>query len=346
MHERLIVDPTLINKTIPTLRLKADLVGKRLYFWRNGTADDISVLRYTKKDDILRVFVQKTNSSGWTPIPLKIKNEVEKFSKENSLPENEFIYDMKGEKLIYNLTNSEQITWFFSYPPLDVKVNQQYLVYWDEISTDGKTVTQKISRLVQDTDNLAGLATFFNKSTQFVLADESPTDEGLNLSFLLTARTFGLPLRTSNNTFLRQYCERYLRGDNKLDPESFHENFQNIALGVIENKEEEEKSKKELIGGNGKEVGSKSFYLSEILDNGMPFVDDAEIDLNNHSQKGFPVQISNAHIASGYLVLYAEDEMEDYHATLKIFRNIFDFDNILLIALDDTEYEEFRGWLH
>lgn len=53
MHERLVIDPVFINGIIPTLRMKVDLVGKRLYFWGSGTADNIAVLTYNGVKDFL-----------------------------------------------------------------------------------------------------------------------------------------------------------------------------------------------------------------------------------------------------------------------------------------------------
>jgi hypothetical protein len=344
MHELLVIDPNYINKTIPTLRLKPDLVGKRLYFWDGGTADDIAVLTHDRLKDTLRVSVFKAKDSGFEPIPKKVQEEMEKIIEANTLHINRFIYNMEEKELVYNLGEYKPIIWFYSYPPQKILLNKQYLVIWDEISVDGKTTNQKIFRLVQDTDNLVGLANFYNRSENFIVTGE-PTKTGLNYSFLLTAHTFGLPLRVSNQTFLSQYCEKYKRGDNKLDPERIHVNFEDIALKAIDEEEEKKNSKKELIGGKEENSGNQSFSLNDIIEE-VPSVSEAEIFLNNHSQKGFPVKISNAHLSGGFLVLYAEEDIDDYQVALRLFRTIFNFDRIVLIDLEDTEYEEFRPWLH
>ena len=341
MHELLVIDPAFINSTIPTLRIKTDLIGKRFYFWGGGTADNIAVLTYNGIKDSLRVSAIKARDSGFQPISEKIQKEIRMIVPPKTETDYNFIYDMDGKELIYNLTETKVIRWFNSYPPEKVLINKQYLVLWDEISIDGKTMSQKVFRLVQDTDNLVGLANFFNRSEELTLTDVA-TKCGLDISFLLTSHTFGLPLRTSSGTILNQFCENYKRGANKLGAERIHENFEDIILESLA-EEEEDKEKKELIGG---EDGRKSFSLNELLLNGLPSATDAEIFIDNNVQKGFPVEISKAHIASGYLTLYADEEINDYHEAVKIFRTIFGYERIILVDQCDTEYEEYRKWLH
>jgi len=342
MHERLVIDPVFINGIIPTLRMKVDLVGKRLYFWGSGTADNIAVLTYNGVKDSLLVSAIKARDSGFTPVPEKIKKEIRMIVPPKTGTDYRFIYDMDGKELIYDLTKMKPIRWFNSYPPEKIELNKHYIVLWDELSIDGKTISQKIFRLAQDSDNLVGLANFFNRSEELILTSTA-TKCGLDYSFLLIAHTFGLPLRTSSGTFLDLFCENYKRGANKLDTDNLHENFENIILESLA-EEEEDKGKKELIGGG--EEGSKVFSLTEILVNGFPSVDNAEIFIDNYDQKGFPVKISGAHISDEYLVLYADEEIYDYYNDLKKFRTIFGFERIILIDIDDTEYEEYRKWLH
>ena len=344
MHESYVVDATYINKTIPTLRLKPDLVGKRLYFWGGGTADDLAVLTHDRTKDSLVVSTFKLRKSGFVPISEEIKKEMKDIINSNALHTNLFIYDMEGKELVYNLGETKYITWFDSYPPQKIVINEQYLVYWNEVSADGKNTDQKVFRLVQDTDNLVGLSNFYNRSGNLILTGVT-TDTGLNQSFLLTAHTFGLPLRTSRDTFLHQYCEKHRRGDTKLDPERIHENFQEITLKAIEYEEEKEKTKKELIRGNGK-VFSQNYSLIELLSDGVPPAIDAEVCLKDHSQHGFPVKISAANISSGFLTLYVDDDIENYQEAVGIFRKIFDHDRIILVDSADTEYEEYKRWLH
>ena len=350
MHERLIIDANYVKSAIPSIRTKTDLAGKRLYYWYGGTIDDVAVLDYDKKKDELIVRVKSTKTTGFELTPQKIKDEINEIVKDSTLENLRLIYDMEGKELIYNMTESVPILWFFSYPPTTVTIHKEYLVLHTEIAKDGKYSTQKVYRLVQDTDNLVGLSNFMNRSKDFILTGSS-TGFGLNLSFLLTAYTFSLPLRTSKDTNLNAYYETFKRGDNKLDPERIHENFSDIILNAMEDQEEEDKRKKELIGGNYtlnnlERVGVKSFPLKDLLANGLPGVIKAEIDLENHSQKGFPVRISHAHISSGFLVLHADEEMEDYQKVLSTFKTMFGWEMIVLIALDDTEFGGLSGWLH
>lgn len=349
MHERLIIDANYIDTSIPSIRTKGDLTGKRLYFWCGGTIDDIAILSYNKMKDELRVNVKATRTSGFVPIPPRIKKEVKALASANKQNEVRFIYDMDEKDLIYNLTESLPILWFSSCPPTAVTINKHYIVLYTERTKDGKYMTQKVFRLVQDSDNLVGLSNFMNRSKEFICMNNM-TKSGLNLSFLLTSHTYGLPLRTSTKTNLNEFCETYERGENKLDSDIIHENFSDIVLGAMEDQEEEDKRKKEIVGGdyslNNLKGNIKTYSLEDLFTSGIQEVARAEISIEGHSQKGFPVRISSAHITNGFLVLYAEEEVDDYHEAQRLFKIIFGWEKIVLISLDDTEYEDHWSWQH